>query len=142
MHKDTPGRKEHKVRKNTVCLTIINQLMTTISQNASDISKIISLFVALRIHSTVANAIPVASAMTDEGSHSNEQQIKAPALKQTRSFTKGNNDNLTPRLRGTCFVSLEDKLCSVTASFVYVDFVNRIVTLPFHVLHEQPNWTR
>lgn len=80
--------------------------------------------------------------MTDEGSHSNEQQIKAPALKQTRSFTKGNNDNLTSRLKGTCFVSLEDKLRSVTASFVYVDFVNRIVTLPFHVLHEQPNWTR
>lgn len=81
MHKDTPGKKEHKVRENIVCLTIINQLMTTISQNASDISKIISLFVALRIHSTVAKAIPVASAMTDEGSHNNEQQIKAPALK-------------------------------------------------------------
>lgn len=74
--------------------------MMTIPQNASDISEIIILFVALRIHSTVANAIPVASATTNEGSHSNEQQIKAPALKQTRSFTKGNNDNITPRLKG------------------------------------------
>lgn len=55
-------------------------------------NKIIILFVALRIHRTVANAIPVASAMT-EGSRSNEQQIKAPAPKETRSFTKGNNDN-------------------------------------------------
>lgn len=115
--------------------------MMTISQNASNISKIISLFVALRIHSTVANAIPVASAMTGEGSHSNEQQIKAPALKQTRSFTMGNNDNLTTRLRGTCFVSLEEKLfCHCI--FCLCGLYQGIVTLPFHVLHEQPNWTR